>query len=311
MQSSRQLMEGLMKMRRKSSTLVVAAAAAALIGAFGMNASSANAQSGPVFDWSVTGAGNPNTPGGSTTAAGYTPAPFLTDASAMDVRNYLASQPAGSVLAVKVNGPISASTANIVFGTAMAGGMAPPSYKISYVFADFESTSSSADITETQQLIAQIRGAGSTSASAYIGEFNLSPTPSDSTRPPGAPAATSPAPNGNTASSFQSVFGSHDYNTAGANMANESAYPGSGDFLDKAQAGSPDIRSALFILPIDRVTYASVSGSGNNYGTSAGVFGGPVITPNGYQNIPWVARFNNWGNNALNNVPGYNGYKFA
>ena len=73
------------------------------------------------FDWSVTdGSGNAN----------YTPAPILTDANVASVAAILASRPPGSPLAVENVTPISNTTANAIFNN----------FKVSYVFADLESS---------------------------------------------------------------------------------------------------------------------------------------------------------------------------
>ncbi len=35
------------------------------------------------------------------------------------------------------------------------------------------------------------------------------------------------------------------------------------------------------------------------------------MTPGNFQNVPWISRFNNWGNQYLDNAPNYQGYTYA
>jgi len=79
-------------------------------------------------------------------------------------------------------------------------------------------------------------------------------------------------------------------------MANEALYPGAPDFRNPAQGNSnaPNIRSALFTLPIVRAGIAQQN------------------LPGGDQHIPWVTRFNNFGNSALDtDGNGANGFEFV
>src|SRR6185437_1609543 len=271
--------EGEMNLRRAKMRSMLTRAASGFLVAAGLLVGTAHAAPAPapVFDWSVTDAsGN----------AAYTPAPFLTDQTVGSVASFLASRPAGSVLAVKVSTPISNATAAAIFNT----------FKIKYVFADFESGNV---LNSTKALVNQIHAAGSQSTGAFIGQFNLYNTKNDGTR-------STSVPNG--AASFSNVFNQSDYLAAGVNMSNESAYPGSPDFaLPGHGTSSPNLRSALFVLPIDRVTFITDFSKFGQYVTSTP----NNATPGGFANIPWVARFNNWGNNLLNNHPGYLGYKYA
>ena len=130
-----------------------------------------------------------------------------------------------------------------------------------------------------------------------IGEFNLYPVDNDTTRGP-TPVTT--------AKSFAHVFDKQDYIDAGVNMANPAAYPGSPDF-ETYVGNAPNIRSALFILPIDRVNFASIGAAGKKYSSK-----GTNVTPGTYTNIPWITRFDNYGNNLYNNDPNYLGiYPYA
>jgi hypothetical protein len=68
----------------------------------------------------------------------------------------------------------------------------------------------------------------------------------------------------------------------GASMSNLSLYPGTAGLTT---AGTPNLRSSFFIAPLKKFTAA------------------PAPAP-GTHNIPYVTRFNNWGNSALNNSDG-------
>jgi hypothetical protein len=88
--------------------------------------------------------------------------------------------------------------------------------------------------------------------------------------------------------------------TTGKLMANEALYPGAPDYKTAGSSalpigsGTPNIRSALFTLPIIRET-----------GAEKGL-------PAGDRHIPWVTRFNNFGNTALDtDGNSSNGYQFV
>src|SRR5205823_13827539 len=118
-------------------------------------------------------------------------------------------------------------------------------------------------------------GAPTTSNRAYIGNFGFSMVPSDPTQPKDYEK------NFKNKHSF-SGFNKNDYMSAGLTMNNEEVYPGSPSFRNPIEGNSsaPNIRSALFTLPIVRVSNVSVTSDA------------------GHQNIAWVANFNNWGKNA-------------
>jgi len=77
------------------------------------------------------------------------------------------------------------------------------------------------------------------------------------------------------------------YAASGMNMANEDLYPGSPSYKNPGSQGgtstSPNIRSSLFVLPIDRATFVTAN------------------LPAGDLHIPYINRFNNFGNPALQN----------
>lgn len=250
---------------RLAKCLVIGAALAA----FGVAGSARAATPQPqFFDWSVpTESGGPN----------YTPAPFLNDSNFASVDAFLAARAANpsNLLAVKVVSPITSAGAKAIFNK----------YKINYVFADFEDGNA---FNRTQALATLVKGS-SKSGGAFIGNFSMAPLNSDPTRPP-LPGTTP------IASGKHSLFNSTQYKNAKVNMANPALYPGAPDFRDPAQGNSsaPNIRSALFVLPIQRLSLTKQA------------------LPSGNKLIPWVSRFNNWGNGALDSDGNSsNGYQFV
>ncbi|MDB5296412.1 MAG: hypothetical protein JWO31_2395 [Phycisphaerales bacterium] len=227
----------------------------------------ASAQSAPsigFFDWDTTD---------NTGFANFSPTPFLTDSNAAQVASVLsASQAAGKTLAVKITTPLTSTAAKNIFNQ----------FNVKYVFCDFEDTQA----VGRTRAIADLVLNSSQSSNAFVGNFNFYPNASnDGTRPTGSTDPTGKAFSFDN-KPFSSQYTDSRGKTAtktGKLMANESLYPGSPDFRNPAQGNSnaPNIRSALFTLPILR--------AGNT--TSA--------LPSGDQHIPWVSRFNNYGNSAL------------
>jgi hypothetical protein len=90
------------------------------------------------------------------------------------------------------------------------------------------------------------------------------------------------------------------YAASGMNMANEDLYPGQATYKNPGSLGgtstSPNIRSSLFVLPIDRATFVTAN----------------LANFPGHQHIPYVNRFNNSGNPALDSDGNpSNGYVFT
>lgn len=255
----------------------VVTAAALTAGSLLWGTSTARAQNFPQFDWSVNSGNGIN--------GQYTPSPALYDGNAAQVAAFLASYSAshpGAPLAVKIRAPISNATAAQIFDT----------YKITYVFADLEDNKS---LMETKNLVQQIKSS-TASKSAFVGNFNLAPITNDFTRD---------TTTNRTAPSFLTDFTQGDYKATGVNMADPALYPGSPDFKSPPAgnlAVAPNIRSAFFVLPIDRLTFSTdfLKLGYYPYGETPA-----NVTPTGYQNIPWISRFNNFGNNPLNNAPNY------
>lgn len=238
--------------------------AAAMFLALSGAAAAANGQvpSSGFFDWDIPPDSHRD----------YTPSPFLNNNNAAEVEAQLAAARArGDVLAVKVVEPITSASAKRVFDN----------FAVRYVFADFED----ANRVGLTRALADTVLASARSRDAFVGNFNSYPNSgSDNTRP----SNTNPD---NVADSFDERPENFHYtdqqgrrgNTRGRQMANPSLYPGSPDFKNPAQGNSsaPNIRSALFTLPIKRLTIAKNA------------------LPSGDQLIPWVNRFNNWGNPAF------------
>lgn len=242
--------------------------------------------------------------------ANFTGAPFLDNstASANNAISVLqANQDAKKALAVKIREPLTNADALAVFNR----------FKVEYVFADFED---SARVGRTRAIADQVL-ASTQSKAAYVGNFNFYPNAGADTTFPADLSKSG-------ARSFQFRPTSADYfdsrgRPAGSNKAtgnqsaNASLYPGAPDFRNPANGNSnaPNIRSALFILPIQRETFAtngllnrSVPGA-----KATTAYNTPFTSyTNGAKNIPYVSRFNNWGNAALDsdgNVA--NGYQFV
>jgi hypothetical protein len=260
-------------------TTAVAAAALAITGF----AATSHAET-PHFDWSVPTNSDSN----------YTPSPFLSDTNYAQVATFLSTYHTAnpnSPLAVKVISPLTSPGAKAIFDA----------YPIKFVFADFEDVNA---VSKTAALAAVVKNSSS-SNKAFVGNFNTynvsniagSHLP-DPTSPSGTPS--------NGAQSYQNIL-VNKLPFGPTAMANPAAYPGAPDYKTvPSQSYAPNIRSALFVLPIDRVTFTTLALSP----TSGGKTAPPSIA--GGVNIPWVARFNNWGNSLLDtDHNSKNGYQFV
>ena len=197
----------------------------------------------------------------------YVPSPFLTDANAATVNSFLLTQP---VRAVKVDSAISNATANLIFNN--------PNYQVSYVLGDLEGANAQALATQLAGQVRYLNGAGgakTNSFNAYVGNFGFTPVPMDPTRPANYSSQLG-------SHSF-SGFSSNAYQQSGLNMVNEDLYPGSPSFRSPAAGNSsaPNLRSALFTLPVLRASYVTQN------------------LAKGDAHVPWITNFNNWGNTAL------------
>jgi hypothetical protein len=196
------------------------------------------------------------------------PSMFLSDANVAQVDQFLAGQSGPKVL--KIPADVSAATVSAIYDK----------YKIDYTFADLEGADA---VARTTALVSQIKASATTGPAvtankAFVGNFNFQPIFKDPT-----------APNAPT-------NGYADYSSAGLNMATESLYPGAPSYRNPASGDSdaPNVRSALFTLPIARLSMTTAS------------------LPGAHAHIPYVNRFNNWGNDALDtDHDASNGYQFV
>lgn len=146
---------------------------------------------------------------------------------------------------------------------------------INYAFYDIETPGA---IAAAQSQANQIRAL---TPATYVGNYRLFPGSGDNSGVGAGPSVAdylSGGPNG-------------------VNMANADLYPGAPFYKNPGDLGgtssSPNVRSSLFTLPIKRSTYVAAN------------------LPGGHLNIPYVNRFNNFGNAALDtDANPTNGYRF-
>jgi len=205
------------------------------------------------------------------TSPGYVGSPFLTDANRGAINAMFQMAPANRPLAVKITQPINNTTANLIFNNSQ--------YHVSYVFGDLESPNSPNLLSKLNDQIryANQNGNGkkSNSFNAFVGNFGFQNLEDDFTNP-------NQYKKKKDKHSFAG-WDQDDYNAGKLNLSMPALYPGSPSYRNPASGDSkaPNIRSALFILPTERVSQIKVNNSSNE-----------AI-------VPWVARFNNWDNPAL------------
>ena len=232
--------------------------------------SAGNTQAQNLFDWGT----DPIT-GPALLVSGYTPAPFLRNPGTA-VASYFGGLPAGSVKAVKIENTqtLTPATVAAVYGA----------NNVNYTFADYEGATALARLTALRNQIAGSAGTGPAflANQSFVGNFNFYPVLNDPTRPASVI---------DTGGHYGVSFNQSDYFVSGVNMANESLYPGSPDFRSPVQGNStaPNIRSSLFTLPITRASLTT------------------AILPVGHKHIPYVTRFNNFGNPFFANGVDANG----
>jgi len=206
----------------------------------------------------------------STPVVGFTPAPFVTDANAASpallsqLQQLQASNPGRVAIKVPSGTGLSPASIATLFNN--------PNFTINYAFLDIETpvTSGGNSNTAVAQTNANLIHAQPKGTGTFVGNYRLFPGNGDTSGPGAGPTIT-------------------DYRSGGAtgvNMANEDLYPGSPTYrAGNTVPGSPstEIRRGLFVLPIERASYVS-----NNL-------------PAGNKHIPYVNRFNNFNNPALQN----------
>lgn len=244
--------------------------AAAIVAAALAVGSVSSARAEDFFDWNAV-----NTP----VNPAYVQTSPLTDANVAQVAAFLAAQnAAGKTTAVQVRAGVilSNATINTIFNN--------PAVPVKYVFADYEGTQAiTGAIPGTTTLVSQLAGTNfgtrKAAGTSFIGNYALAPIPSDPTQ-----HATSTFFAGNSPTNPYGT--ATDFRNTGVNMSNESLYPGDGSFRNPVNGDStaPNIRSALFTLPIQRLSIAT-----QNLGA-------------GQPHIPYISRFNNFANPSLQNV---------
>jgi|GEM_PF-1875363 len=226
-----------------------------------------------LYDWNAVNQAT-------TPVSGYTPAPFVSDANAASVVTQLTAQQAATPgkVAVKILSPLSAGNTALLFNN--------PNFQINYAFLDFETpvpSGGNANVLAAQSQAQLIHAPGTKGAATFVGNYRLFPGNGDTSGTGAGPSFADYTSGGPT----------------GVNMANEDLYPGSPFYKSPQQvtggtSSAPNIRSSLFVLPIERLSFVTSN------------------LPAGNAHIPYVNRFNNSGNAALDsdNNPA-NGYRFT
>jgi hypothetical protein len=252
--------EGERVVRKFTQRLGILAAAVAFVGV----STAAHAQTDLLYDWRKIDNSTPVP-----AVSGYIPAPFVstgnvTPAALATLQANQATFP-GKV-AVKIVGTTLLTPAD------NAALFANPTNPINYAFMDYEigrAPGAPSTDSDTPTATAQALAIHSLSPGTIVGNFRMFPGNGDTSGVGAGPTAA-------------------QYVASGMNMANEDLYPGSPTYKNPGAVSggtstSPNIRSSLFVLPIDRATFVTAS------------------LPAGNKHIPYVDRFNNVGNPALQN----------
>ena len=223
------------------------------------------------------------------TPSNYSTVPF-------QVSQMTASAGLGHPLGIKIENSITGAQGQSLFNTKYA----PGDKAISYVFADIEVGDRALVQSKVTALVGQVR-LSTWSKNAYVGQWDLTPLNPEDERYGRNP----PLPPGGQIGSAHRRWGKQEYDAMKVNMANTQLYPGAADFRNASTGdwSSPrqNIRTGLFIAPIGRMTQVQnvLNQNYNGENSATGL--------NNHKQIPWVARFNNFGNNALDNdnLPGF------
>lgn len=223
--------------------------------------------------------------------AGFTTAPILDDtaASAANVSTVLGSAPPPP--AVQVRMELASTEALAVLSN----------FGIKYILAEFNTLGAD----RRTKAVADAALASGASAGAFVGNFNLYPNlQTDPTRPAAQMA--------NVAGVDYSAARGHVGAQLGAQFAAPALLPGSADYRNPAQgdSGAPNIRSALFVLPIQRLTLAELGLRGLTAPPTDQTAFAVAASPSdpAQRLIPWVMRFNNVDNPALGGGPNGSGF---
>jgi len=232
--------------------------------------------------------------------------PFANDGNVAAVQATLnASAAVNKPLGIKIQAPgLSTAAAHALYNTQYN----PGQKAISYVFGDLEGSPTAppgaTGIDAIKNMVNQVR-AGTWSNNAYVGEFDLTPLTGV----------------GNNINDGQNPFRhgplaytEKDYKATKVNMANTELYPGAPIFRNRSTFdwANPQIRTGLFIAPIGTMTAVENKLRKGYEGMSDSKVGSGnflKLERDDNKQIPWVARFNNYGNNSLDtdhnpNTPG-------
>ena len=236
--------------------------------------------------------------------------PFANDGTVASVKSALQvsanqDRPTG----IKItNTPLSSASALSLFDSTY--GTSPHAIQpVSYVFCDFEGDDSNdndqgtigSNVAKVKQVV-QWTNASSAAGRNYVGEFALVPL---------SGVGFDYSGKGGQDPTRRGAIGytKADYNNAGVNMANTDLYPGAPDYRNKSTGdwANANIRTGLFIGPIGRMTAVQNVLNTSYNGLNKSVNNADRHTawnaqPQYHKQIPWVTRFNNFGNNSLNNT---------
>jgi hypothetical protein len=220
----------------------------------------------------------------------------------------------GRPTGIKINNaPLTSAAAASLFNTTFSS-PGPTLQPVSYVFCDFEGSSSNdhststivSDIAQVKQIV-QWTDASSSSRN-YVGQFALTPLSAVDTGAKNGMDGTDPTRRGALpyANPSSNPGSNRDaYNQTKVNMANTDLYPGSPNYRNKSTGdwANANIRTGLFVGPIGRMTAVQNELNKDYNGLNTSVqnntgSGGPQYN----KQIPWVTRFNNFGNTSLNNT---------
>ena len=207
-----------------------------------------------------------------------------------------ASGLAGTPLGIKITAPgLTTAAANALYNTRYT----PANKVISYIFGDIEGSPTGvvSNVSPITTMVSQVRNSKYTK-NAYVGEFELTPLSGVATKDVDHkdPTRRGPLP-----------YTQNDYNATGVSMANTELYPGSPTYRNRSTFdwNNANIRTGLFVAPLGRMTQVQNVLNQSYNGLSRNL--GPAY----HKQIPWVTRFNNFGNHSLDNGAAADNHAFA